>query len=129
MARPTSQLNFNQSRYPFRFFVVKNALTCRFLSLEKALHDALKSILEKGGGSDPRTRFYNKFKEEVDEHDDDLQEEHGEDLNTVLIFVSFSTPAGSTQLMDLEVRSVFCRDFRIHNRYPVRAQAELRRNE
>jgi len=57
--------------------------------LEKALRDALRSVLEKDGGSDPRTRFYNKFKEEVDEHDDDLQEEHGEDLNTVLIFVSF----------------------------------------
>jgi len=60
------------------------------LSLEKALRDALISVLEKGGGSDARTSFYNKFKEEVAEHDNDLQKKHDEDLNTTLIFVSFT---------------------------------------
>ena len=59
-----------------------------FDSLEKALRDALKSVLEKDGSSDPRTSFYNKFKEEVDEYDDDLQEKHDGDLDTTLIFVS-----------------------------------------
>ena len=58
-------------------------------SLEKALRAALKSVVEKDGGSDPRSNFYNKFKEEVAEHDDDLQKKHDEDLNTALIFVSF----------------------------------------
>ena len=48
-------------------------------------------MLDKDGGSDPRTNFYNKFKEEVAEHDDELQEKHDEDLNTTLIFVSPST--------------------------------------
>lgn len=66
------------------------------LSLEKALREALKSVLERDGSSDPRTNFYNKFKEEVAEHDDDLQEKHDEDLNTALIFVSSSTLTEST---------------------------------
>lgn len=59
------------------------------VSLEGAPRDALKSGLGKDGGSDPRTSFYNKFKEEVAEHDNDLQKKHDEDLNTTLIFVSF----------------------------------------
>jgi len=59
-----------------------------FGSLENALRDALKSVLEKEGSSDPRTSFYNKFKEEVTEHDDDFHKKYDEDLNTTLIFVS-----------------------------------------
>jgi hypothetical protein len=58
-------------------------------SLEEALRGALKSVLEKDGVRDPRTSFYHKFKEEVDEHDDDFHKKYDEDLNTTLIFVSF----------------------------------------
>ena len=49
----------------------------------------MKSVLEKDGASDTRTSFYNKFKEEVDEYYDDLQEKHNGDMDTTLIFVSF----------------------------------------
>jgi hypothetical protein len=66
--------------------------------LENALRGALKSVLGKVGGSDPRTSFYNKFKEEVAEHDEDLLKRHDEDLNTTLIFVSFSPLIESTYL-------------------------------
>jgi HEPN domain-containing protein len=66
--------------------------------LENALRGALKSVLGKDGGSDPRTSFYNKFKEEVAEHDEDLLKRHDEDLNTTLIFVSFSPLIESTYL-------------------------------
>jgi len=59
-----------------------------FKSLEEALRGALKSVLEKDSGRDPRTGFYNKFKEEVAEHDDDFYKKYDEDLNTTLIFVS-----------------------------------------
>ena len=59
-----------------------------FSSLEKALRNALRSVLEKDGSSDPRTSFYDKFKEEVAEHDDDFHKKYDEDLNTTLIFVS-----------------------------------------
>ena len=58
-------------------------------SLERALRDAMKSVLEKDGASDTRTSFYNKFKEEVDEYYDDLQEKHNGDMDATLIFVSF----------------------------------------
>ena len=56
--------------------------------MEKALRDALKSVLEKDGRSDPRTSFYHKFKEEVAEHDEDFHQKYDDDLNTTLVFVS-----------------------------------------
>ena len=59
-----------------------------FKSLEEALRDALKSVLEKDSGRDPRTGFYNMFKEEVAEHDDDFYKKYDEDLNTTHIFVN-----------------------------------------
>jgi len=48
----------------------------------------LKSVLDKDSGHDPRTGFYNKFKEEAAEYDDDFYKKYDEDLNTTLIFVS-----------------------------------------
>ena len=58
-------------------------------SPRQALRVASKLAPEKNGFSDSRTCFYNKFKEEVAEHNEDLQKKHNEDLNTTLIFVSF----------------------------------------
>ena len=59
-------------------------------SLEEALSNALKSVL---GGTesevDPRVTFYNKFRREVEEQDQDLKK-YNEDLNTTLIFVRIS---------------------------------------
>ena len=60
-----------------------------FRSLENALRDALKSVLEKDGRSDPRTSFYHKFKE-VAEQDEGLHQKYDGDLNTTLVFVSSS---------------------------------------
>lgn len=85
----------------------------------------MESGLGKDGGSDPRTSFYNKFKEEVAEHDNDLQKKHDEDLNTTLIFVSFFPLTEPTWLMRSGVWSIFGRNFRIHNSDSVGTQAGL----
>ena len=98
MSYPTPSQNSDQSRYLFHFVTRKNVLTCYSKSLEKALRDALKSVLEKDVGSDPRASFYNRFREEIAEHDDDFQEKHGGDLDTTLIFVSSSPLVEPTRL-------------------------------
>jgi len=96
-----------------------------FQSLEKALRDALKSVLEKDAPPDPKTKFYSKFKEEVAEHDDDFLTKHDEDMNNTLIFVSSAPPTESVWLTRWEVWSVFSHRRRIHNRRTVRTQAGL----
>jgi len=100
-----------------------------FQSLEKTLRDVLEPLLNKNGSSDPRTMFYTKFKEEVDEHDDDLQKMHGGDLDTTLIFVSLFPLTEPTWLMRSGGWSVLGHNLRIHNRHSVRTQAGLPRNE
>lgn len=95
-------------------------------SPEKVPHDALGSAkLEKDGRSDFRTRFYNKFKEEVAEHDEDLQKMHDEDLNTTLIFVSFFPLVELKHPTCWGVRSVFSRNGGVHLRHPIGTQARL----
>jgi hypothetical protein len=57
--------------------------------LENALRDALKSVTgSTTTGVNPRVEFYNKFQQEMDEHDRDFEKKYDEDLNTTLIFVS-----------------------------------------
>lgn len=94
-------------------------------SPKKVPHDALGSALEKDGCSDFRTRFYNKFKEEVAEHDEDLQKMHDEDLNSTLIFVSFFPLVEPKRLTCWGVRSVFGRNRGVHLRHPIGTQARL----
>jgi hypothetical protein len=79
----------------------------------------LKSVLGKHDSSDPRTRFYEKFKEEVTEHDEAFLKNHDEDLNTTLVFVSFFPLVESKFLTYWGVRSAFGRNFRVHHRHPV----------
>lgn len=38
--------------------------------------------------------FYNKFQQEMEEHDRDFEKKYDEDLNTALIFVSVRSHAG-----------------------------------
>ena len=57
-------------------------------SLEDALRNALKNHLphlESTSGA--RAQFYNKFKREADEYDNDFLEKYRGDLETTLIFV------------------------------------------
>ena len=65
-------------------------------SLEDALQNALKNYLPRlESTSDPRTEFYNKFKREADEYDNDFLGKYRGDLDTTLIFVGlplFSRP-------------------------------------
>lgn len=57
--------------------------------LEEALRDALKSVLgSTETGINPRVEFYNKFQQEMQEHDRDFESKYDEDLNVTLIFVS-----------------------------------------
>jgi hypothetical protein len=86
-------------------------------------------VLGKHGSSDPRTRFYEKFKEEVAEHDEDLQKKYDEDLNTTLVFVSFFPPTESQCLTHCEVRSVFSNIRRVHPGHTVGTQTGLRTTE
>jgi len=97
-------------------------------SLEKALRDAL-SILGKDHSSDPRTNFYDKFRKEVAEHDDDFLKKRDEDMNNTLIFVSSVPPVETTWLTRWEVRSVFGHNGCVYHRHTVRTQAGLRRTE
>ena len=125
---PQNMTSTNRGTFPLRRNV-KHIHLLGFVSLEKAPRIPLESGPGKDGGSDPRTSFYNKFKEEVAEHDDDIQKKHDEDLNTTLIFVSFFPLNESTWLTRLAVWPVFCRDLRLHNSHPVGTQTRLRSNE
>jgi hypothetical protein len=59
--------------------------------LEKALHNALKSVLDGAGPwANPRARFYKKFQREIEEYDQELEKKYDEDLNITLIFVSIA---------------------------------------
>ena len=57
--------------------------------LREALAAALKSSLAKQE-PDPRTRFHEQFRKEVDEYDRDFHKKSHDDLNATLIFVSRS---------------------------------------
>jgi len=80
-------------------------------------------VLGNDGGSDPRTRFYNKFEEEITEHDKDFDKRGGENLNITLIFVrlSFSRVDDGWTLTLCEVRSAFGNSFRVHYKHPTKA--------
>lgn len=89
------RLGVEHQQIQVRFPMCRNdecAQLLPFQSLEQALRDALKSVLEKDGHSNPRTRFYNRFKAEVAEHDDDFLQTYNADLDTTLIFVCFFSP-------------------------------------
>ena len=61
-------------------------------SLEDAVQNALKNYLPRleSAGSGARAEFYNKFKREADEYDNDFLEKYRGDLDTTLIFVGLS---------------------------------------
>ena len=98
MSYPAPTQSFDQSRYLSTLSQGRKYSPASSKSLENALRDALESVLKKDGGSDPRASFYNKFKEEIAEHDGDFQEKHGGDLDTTLLFVSFSALIKPTRL-------------------------------
>ena len=64
-----------------------------FSSLEDAIKNALKNYLPRlESTSDARVEFYNKFKCAADEHDSDLLNKYGGDLDITLIFVGLPPP-------------------------------------
>ena len=76
--RRASRLHFAFDSNPFltAFFTV---------SLENALKNYFPRL--ESAGSGPRAEFYNKFKREADEYDNDFLEKCRGDLDTTLIFV------------------------------------------
>lgn len=71
-----------------RPFVLEVPLTARDANrFREVLAAALKSSLAKQE-PDPRTRFHDQFRKEVDEYDRDFHKKSHDDLNTTLIFVS-----------------------------------------
>lgn len=88
-----------------------------------------------GPGINSRVEFYNKFQREMEEHDRDFEKKYDEDLNTALIFVSADSCAGGGALrvagspvltiMSYAVGFIFGRDFGVHHRRAIGAQAGL----
>lgn len=56
-------------------------------SLEDAVQNALKNYFPPLESSNARVEFYNKFKREADDYDNDFLKKYGGDLDITLIFV------------------------------------------
>ena len=70
-------------------------------------------------GSNPRTEFYAKYKQEAEHADKDFQKKYEEDLNTTLIFVGLPPLVALTQLTRGYLgRSFLSSDFRLRSQYP-----------
>ena len=72
---------------------------------------------------DHRARFFEHYRKEAEEYDREFMKKHDEDLNTTLIFVSFTLYLGysCTNLITgwSVLRSYLC----IHHRCPIPAPA------
>ena len=73
---------------PSQAYSLALLVTHRANRLSESLKAALKSVLPKSK-PDPRTRFHEQFRKEADEYDRDFHKKYHDDLNTILIFVSF----------------------------------------
>ena len=63
------------------------------ITSHSSLHSALKEFFEPLRTSDPRADFFTIYRKESDEFDREYAKKYDEDLNTSLIFVSFSPPS------------------------------------
>ena len=76
---------------------------------------------------DPHLDFYTMYKREATEYDTEYINKYNEDLNTTLIFVSFSTLPPDQDLHTSSGRSVLRSQFCFRHRCPVEARARFRR--
>ena len=72
---------------------------------------------------DYQARFYEIYREEAKDHDKEFTKKYDGDLNTTLIFVSLLLRLDTRVLTRVAGRSVLRRDFRLHHRNQLRAQA------
>jgi len=72
---------------------------------------------------DFRTEFYEHYRKEAKEYDEEFVKKHDEDLNTTLIFVCLEGYNGDAMLTLMTGRSVLCSDLCIYHPGPARAPA------
>ncbi|KAF9785280.1 hypothetical protein BJ322DRAFT_1108733 [Thelephora terrestris] len=74
-------------------------------SLEDAVHNALRSYFPSlEASSDARAEFFNKFKREADEHDNDFLKKHGGDLDITLIFAGLFSAVASAFIIAIQTQ-------------------------
>ena len=78
---------------------------------------------ERLPGEDPRTKFYEGYREVAEGYDKDFMKKYEEDLDTTLIFVCCPHRSGTRVLIRVTGRSVLRRLFRLHRRGQLRAPA------
>ncbi|KAF9782722.1 hypothetical protein BJ322DRAFT_166918 [Thelephora terrestris] len=74
-------------------------------SLEDAMHNALRNYFPSlEPSSDARAEFYNKFKREADEYDNDFLKKHGGDLDITLIFAGLFSAVASAFIIPIQAQ-------------------------
>lgn len=76
---------------------------------------------------DHRSRFYERYRKEAEEYDEEFMKKYDEDLNTTLIFVSFVWSFVGRVLMRATGWVVLRHHLRIHHRGPFSPPAEPER--
>jgi len=101
------------------------------LTPRPSLHLALKDFFEPLRTNDPRTDFFATYRKESADFDRDYARKYDEDLNTSLIFVSdpIQIHPLSTYSRGDTGRFIFCSQFRVHNRCPIKARARPERDD
>ena len=72
---------------------------------------------------DHRARFFEHYRKEAEEYDREFMKKYDEDLNTTLIFVSFTRGSYEHALKSFVGWSVFRRCLSIHPRCPISTPA------